>query len=101
MKSVNEHRDVVQVYMNGERQAGGVLGPFDRDQFPMMQVSPIGVIPKGEPGKCLLYIFHLRSGLILMMVLIMTYVLCPTCQWTRWRREWWRWGEKLCWRSLI
>ena len=37
--------------MDGERQAGRVLGPFDRDQFPMVQVSPFGVIPKSEPGK--------------------------------------------------
>ena len=51
MKSVKEHRDVVQVYVDGERQAGRVLGPFDRGQFPMGQVSPFGVIPKSEPGK--------------------------------------------------
>ena len=36
MRSVEEHRDVVQVYVDGERQAGWVLGPFDRDQFPMV-----------------------------------------------------------------
>ena len=51
MRSVEEHRDVLQVYVDGERQAGRVLGPFDRDQFPMVQVSPFGVIPKREPGK--------------------------------------------------
>ena len=51
MKSVKEHRDVVQMYVDGERQAGWVLGPFDRGQFPMGQVSPFGVIPKSEPCK--------------------------------------------------
>ena len=49
MRSVEEHRDVLHV--DGERQAGRVLGPFDRGQFPMVQVSSFGVIPKSEPGK--------------------------------------------------
>ena len=51
MKSVKEHRYVVQVYVDRKRQAGRVLGPFDRDQIPMVQVSPFGVIPKSELGK--------------------------------------------------
>ena len=51
MRSVEKHRDVLQVYVDGGRQAGRVLGPFDRDQFPMVQVGPFGVIPKSEPSK--------------------------------------------------
>ena len=51
MRSMEEHRDVVQMCVDGERQTGRVFGPFDRDQFPMVQVSPFGVIPKSALGK--------------------------------------------------
>ena len=51
IKSVKKHRDVVQVYVDEERQAGHVLQCFDRDQFLMVQVSSFGEIPKSEPGN--------------------------------------------------
>ena len=51
MSSVNEHRDVVEEYLHGEREAGRLLGPFRRSLFPEVHVSPFGVIPKSEPGK--------------------------------------------------
>ena len=70
MKSVEDHREVVEQYIFGEREEGrvlgpfrrerfpqiqvspfGVLGPFRRERFPQIQVSPFGVIPKSEPGK--------------------------------------------------
>ena len=51
MKSVQEHKEVVEAYVGGERQAGRVVGPFSRECFPQVRVSPFGVIPKSEPGK--------------------------------------------------
>ena len=51
MKSVSEHREVVEEYIRGEVEAGRVMGPFSREVFPGVQVSPFGVIPKSEPGK--------------------------------------------------
>ena len=51
MKSVKEHKEVVEAYIGGERQAGRVLGPFSKESFLHVQVSPFGVIPKSEPGK--------------------------------------------------
>ena len=51
MRSVSEHRDVVEKYIGGECAAKRLLGPFDRSRFPHVHVSPFGVIPKSEPGK--------------------------------------------------
>ena len=49
--SVSEHQDVVLQYIQDERVLGRVVGPFRREDFPEVQVSPFGVIPKSEPGK--------------------------------------------------
>ena len=38
-------------YIQGERGAGRLLGPFQRDKMPEVHVSPLGVIPKSGPGK--------------------------------------------------
>ena len=46
MRSVTEHRDVVEKYIGEE-----LLGPYDRSRFPYVHISPFGVIPKSEPGK--------------------------------------------------
>lgn len=51
MRSVSEHKDVVEKYIGGECAAKRLLGPFDRSHFPHVHVSPFGVIPKSEPGK--------------------------------------------------
>ena len=48
---VQEHREVVETYIQGERMTGRLLGPFQRRKFLDVQVSPFGVIPKSEPGK--------------------------------------------------
>ena len=86
MRSVEEHRNVVQVYVDGERQDGRVLGPFDRDQFPLLQVSPFGVIPKSELSKWRLIldlsspeVFSVNDGVD---------KVSPTCQWMR------KWGKR-------
>ena len=51
MRSVSEHRDVVEEYIHKEREAGRLLGPFQPSAFPAVHVNPFGVIPKSEPGK--------------------------------------------------
>ena len=51
MKSVQEHKEVVEQYIGVECGAKRLLGPFNRDDYPHVQVSPFGVIPKSEPGK--------------------------------------------------
>ena len=51
MKSVQDHKEVVESYLREERESGRVLGPFRRDLMPEVHVSPFGVIPKSEPGK--------------------------------------------------
>ena len=37
--------------LNSELSAGHVLGPYDRPPLPDMQISPLYVVPKSEPGK--------------------------------------------------
>ena len=51
MKSVQDHKEVVEAYIGEERQAGRLLGPFCKHYFTQVQVSPFGVIPKSEVGK--------------------------------------------------
>ena len=51
MKSVSEHREVVEEYIHREREAGRLLGPFQPRAFPEVHVNPFGVIPKSESGK--------------------------------------------------
>ena len=51
MRSVREHRDVVKEYIHKEREAGRLLGSFQPNAFPEVQVNPFGVIPKSELGK--------------------------------------------------
>ena len=51
MKSVEEHKEVVQEYIQGELDKGRLLGPFQSREVPAIHISPFGVIPKSEPGK--------------------------------------------------
>ena len=51
LKLVKDHKEVVAKYIQGERGAGRLLGPFQKDKMPEVRVSPLGVIPKSEPGK--------------------------------------------------
>ena len=51
MKSIADHREVVESYIGREKEAGRLLGPFPRDALPEVHVSPFGVIPKSEEGK--------------------------------------------------
>jgi len=46
MKSVDNHREVMETCLQGEREGGRVLGPFCKYLMPEVHVSPFGVIPK-------------------------------------------------------
>ena len=51
MRSVTEHRDVVEKYIGEECAANRLLGQFDRSHFPQVHISRFGVIPKSERGN--------------------------------------------------
>ena len=51
MKSAKEHEEVVDKYIGTECEKKRLLGPLPRDEYPHVQISPFGVIPKSEPGK--------------------------------------------------
>ena len=51
MKSVEEHEEIVEEYIQKEKQAGRLIGPLNQTSHPGIQLSPFGVIPKSEPGK--------------------------------------------------
>ena len=45
MRSAKDHPQVVDSYIRKECEAGRLLGPFDPDLFPAVQISRFGVIP--------------------------------------------------------
>lgn len=51
MISATDHANVVRDYLAKECAEGRILGPFDPQHLPHVQVSPFGVIAKKEPGK--------------------------------------------------
>ena len=51
LKSANLLPDVVRQKIKGEIEAGRVAGPFDRRPLPNLRVSPLGLVPKREPGE--------------------------------------------------
>jgi hypothetical protein len=50
LKSANENPQVFREYLMKEQQAGRIVGPFDHPPFQQFQMSPVGVVPKKEPG---------------------------------------------------
>lgn len=51
LKSANEHPNVVREKINKEVTEGRVAGPFSMPPFKSFRVSPIGLVPKKEPGQ--------------------------------------------------
>ena len=51
MISATDHANVVRDYLAKECAEGRILGPFDPQYLPHVQVSPFGVIEKKERGK--------------------------------------------------
>ena len=50
-RSVNQRPAVVDAHIQRERQAGRLLGPLPHSLLPLCQVSPIGLVPKSQPGQ--------------------------------------------------
>ena len=46
VRSVREHRDVVEEYIHRERETGRLPGPLQPNAFPEVRVSPFWVIPQ-------------------------------------------------------
>ena len=42
---------MVDAHIQRERQAGRLLGPLPHSLLPLCQVSPIGLVPKSQPGQ--------------------------------------------------
>ena len=49
--STSEHPQVVWDYLASECAVGRVVDPLPVEEFPQVQLSPFGVIPKKSPGK--------------------------------------------------
>ena len=58
LKSAHQHPNIVSQYLAKECEAGHTAGPFATPPFDNMHVSPLGVVPKKEPGNWRL-IMHL------------------------------------------
>ena len=51
MKSAYENRDEIKGKKRKELAAGRIAGPSDTPIFPNMRCSPLGFVPKKEPGE--------------------------------------------------
>ena len=51
LKSANINADIVKQKIQAEIDAGRVAGPFDSQPIPTLRVSPLGLVPKREPGE--------------------------------------------------
>ena len=51
MSSAALNPQVVEEYLSKECSTGRIVGPLPRQEFPFVQISPFGVIPKSTPGK--------------------------------------------------
>lgn len=49
-RSVREHQEVLPQYIHAEEAAGRIVGPFATLPREVFVASPLGVIPKNEPG---------------------------------------------------
>ena len=51
LKSARDRPEVVGQKIMKEVEVGQVAGPFDTRPLPALQVSPLGLVPKKEPGE--------------------------------------------------
>ena len=51
MASTRQDSNLVSSYLDEERSLGRVIGPLDIEAFPIVQCSPMGLVPKGSSGK--------------------------------------------------
>ena len=58
LKSARKHPDTVCQKIQSEVDAGRVAEPFNDRPIPTLRVSPLGLVPKKEPGEFRLILFH-------------------------------------------
>ena len=51
LKSANMQSDTVRKKIQAEVDAGRVAGPFQNRPLPNLRISPLGLVPKKEPGE--------------------------------------------------
>ena len=51
LKSAYELKDVLLNKLKGEIALGRIVGPFDAPPFPNFRCSPVGLVPKRNPGE--------------------------------------------------
>ena len=51
LKSALVQPDIVRQKIQVEVEAGRVAGPFDNRPIPNLRISPLGTVPKKEPGQ--------------------------------------------------
>ena len=51
LKSANMQSDIVRKKIQAEVDAGRVAGPFQNRPLPNLRISPLGLVPKKEPGQ--------------------------------------------------
>ena len=51
LKSAKTNPDIVRQKIQSEIEAGRVAGPFDTRPMSTLRVSPLGLVPKRDPGK--------------------------------------------------
>ncbi|KAE8597129.1 hypothetical protein XENTR_v10016363 [Xenopus tropicalis] len=64
LKSVPENWEIVATKLRNEVAMGRMAGPFPSLPFPNLRISPLGVVPKKEPGKFRLihYLSHPKGN---------------------------------------
>lgn len=56
LKSARDYPEVLKEKIESEVVLGRIMGPFPSLPFSNLRVSPLGVVPKKDPGKfCLIY----------------------------------------------
>ena len=53
MHSVADHPEVIREYIANECSEGRILGPFDPNLLPEVQISRFSVIPKRNSSSCM------------------------------------------------
>ncbi len=51
LKSISQMEDKAMEKINKEVKLGRIAGPFKTKPLPNLRISPIGLVPKAEPGK--------------------------------------------------
>ena len=64
LPSANKNPETIQTNLAKEVELGRTVGHFDKPPFPNFQVSPIGLVPKKQPGQfhTILHLSYPKTG---------------------------------------